>query len=79
MLDDEERMVYPLVQEEHVVYPPIQEETVAPWGEGSSYGWGAGPSSSWEDPRTLVYAPEDAYDPWTYQYYPGEGGSSGPQ
>ena len=27
-------------KEEHVVYPPVQEETVAPWGEGSSSGWG---------------------------------------
>ena len=62
------------------MYPPVQEETVAPWGEGSSSGWGAGPSSStWEDPETSVYALEDAYDPWAYQYYPGAGGSSGPQ
>ena len=67
-------------EEERVVYPPVQEETVTPWGEGSSSGWGAGPSSSsWEDHRTSVYAPEDAYDPWTHQYYPGAGGSSGPQ
>ena len=67
-------------EEERVVYPPFQEETVTPWGEGSSSGWGAGPSSSsWEDPMTSVYAPEGAYDPWTYQYYPGAGGSSGPQ
>ena len=77
--DEEERVVYPPVQEEHEVYPPIQEETVTPWGEGSSSGWGAGPSSStWEEPRASVYAPEDAYDPWTHQYYPGAGGSSGP-
>ena len=27
-------------EEERVVYPPVQEETVAPWDEGSSYGWG---------------------------------------
>ena len=67
-------------EEERVVYPPVQEETVTPWGEGSSSGWGAGPSSStWEDPGTSVYAPEDTYDPWTYQHYPGAGGSSGPQ
>src|SRR3954464_11527932 len=67
-------------EEERVVYPPVQEETVAPWGEGSSSGWEAGPSSStWEDTRTSVYAPEDAYDPWTYQYYPVAGGSQGPQ
>ena len=46
-------------EEERVVYPPVQEETVTPWGEGPS-------SSTWEDPKTLVYAPEDAYDPWTY-------------
>src|SRR3954469_10215475 len=62
-------------EEEHVVYPPFQEETVTPRGEGSSSGWGAGPSSSWEDPRTSVYAPEG----WTYQHYPGAGGSWGPQ
>src|SRR3954470_9353587 len=64
-------------KEERVVYPPFQEETFTPWGEGSSSGWGAGPSSSsWEDPRTSVYAPEGAYDPWTYQQYPaGAGGS----
>src|SRR4051812_29744371 len=67
-------------EEERVVYPPIEEETVAPWDEGSSSGWGAGPSSStWEDPRASVDAPEDVYDPWTYQYYPGVGRSSGPQ
>src|ERR1043165_1062412 len=78
--DEEERVVYPPVQEEDVAYPPVQEETVTPWGEGSSSGWEAGPSSStWEEPRASVYAPEDAYDPWTYQYYPGVGGSSGPQ
>ena len=66
-------------KEERVVYPPVQEETVAPWDGGSSSGWEAGPSSStWEDPRSSVYAPEGAYDPWTYQYYPGAGGSSGP-
>ena len=53
-------------EEERVVYPPVQEETVTPWGEGSSSGWGARLSSSWEDPRTSVYAPEGAYDPWTY-------------
>jgi hypothetical protein len=67
-------------EEEHVVYPPVQEETVTPWGEGSSSGWGSGPSSSaWENPRTLVYALDFPYDPWTHQYYPGAGGSSGPQ
>ena len=78
--DEKERVVYPPIQEEHVVYPPVQEEAVTPWGEGSSSVWGAGPSSStWEDHRTSVYALEDAYDPWTYQYYPRAGGSSGPQ
>src|SRR4051812_24008785 len=76
---DEEHVVYPPVQEEHVVYPPIQEETVTPWVEGSSSGWGAGRSFTWEEPRASVYAPEDAYDPCSYQYYPGEGGSSGLQ
>ena len=67
-------------EEERVVYPPIQEETVTPWDGGSSFGWEARTSSStWEDPRASVYAPEGAYDPWTYQYYLGVGGSSGPQ
>ena len=66
-------------EEESLVYPPFQEETVTPWGEGSSSGWGAGPSSAWEDPRTSVYALEGTYDPWTYQHYPGAGGSYGPQ
>src|SRR4051812_43165993 len=67
-------------EEERVVYPPVQEETVTPWGEGSSSGWGSGSSSStWEDPRTSVYAPNLPFDPWTHQYYPGEGGSSGLQ
>ena len=66
-------------EEECVVYPPVQVETIAPWGEGSSSGWGAGSSSTWEDPRTSVYAPEGAYDPRTYQHYPGAGGSWGPQ
>src|ERR1044072_7213140 len=78
--DEGERVVYPPVQEEHKVYSPVQEETVTPWGEGSSSGWGSGPSSSaWENPGTLVYAPYFPYDPWTHQYYPGAGGSSGPQ
>src|SRR3954468_24570457 len=54
-------------EEERVVYPPVQEETVAPWDGGSSSGWEAGPSSStWEDPRASVYAPEGAHNPWTY-------------
>src|SRR3954471_5341435 len=53
-------------EEEHVVYPPVQEETVAPWDRGSSSSWEAEPSSStWEDPRASVYAPEGAYDSWT--------------
>ena len=77
--DEEECVVYPPVQEEDVAYPPVQEETVTPWGEGSSSGWGAGPSSSYEDPRTSVYAPDLPFDPWTHQYDPGAGGSSGPQ
>jgi len=77
--DEGERVVYPPAQEEHEVYSPVQEETVTPWGEGSSSGWGSGPSSSaWENPRTSVYAPDFPYDPWTHQYYPGAGGSSGP-
>src|SRR3954468_7549470 len=78
--DEGERVVYPPAQEEHKVYSPVQEETVTPWGEGSSSGWGSGPSSSvLENPRTSVYAPDFPYDPWTHQYYPRAGGSSGPQ
>ena len=67
----------PEEEEPEEILPP-QEESVARWGEGSS-SWG-GESSSWEDSRTSVYAPEAPHDPWTYQYYPGAGGSSlGPQ
>ena len=57
---------------------PDEEEPVTQWGEGSSSAWSAEPSS-WEDPRTSVYAPEAPYDPWTHQHYPGAGGSWGPQ
>src|SRR4051812_44181216 len=78
--DEGRRVVYPPVQEEHEEYPPAQEETVTPYGEGSSSGWESGPSTSgWENPRSSVYAPDFPYDPWTHQYYPGAGGSSGPQ
>ena len=65
-------------EEEHVEYPPFQGETDTQWGEGSSSAWGAGPSS-WEEPRTSVYAPEAAHDPWSYPQYPGAAGSWGPQ
>src|ERR1041385_4362668 len=61
-------------EEERVVYPPVQEETVSPWDGGSSSGWDEGPSS-WEHPRTSVYAPDGSYNSWTY-HYPGAGGSS---
>src|ERR1041384_5140464 len=65
---------------EHEECSPVQEETVTPYGEGSSSRWESGPSASgWENPRTSVYAPNFPYDPWTHQYYPGAGGSSGPQ
>ena len=60
-----------------VEIPPSQGEPVTQWGEGSSFAWSVEPSS-WEDPRTSVYSPEGAYDPWAYQY-PGAGGSWGPQ
>ena len=78
--DEGRRVVYPPVQEEHEECSPVQEETVTPHGEGSSSGWESGPSASgWENPRSSVYAPDSPYDPWTHQYYPGAGGSSGPQ
>jgi len=65
-------------EEEPEEIPPPHEEPVAQWGEGPS-SWGGEPSS-WEDSRTSVYAPKAPHDPWTYQYYPGAGGSSwGPQ
>jgi hypothetical protein len=63
-------------EEEHGEFPPFQGETVTQFGEGSSSAWSADPSS-WEDPRTSVYAPEASYDPWTHQYHPGAGGSWG--
>ena len=62
-------------EEEQVEIPPSQGEPVTQWGEGSSSAWSAEPSS-WEDLRTSGYAPEAPYDEWTYQYYPGAGGSS---
>src|SRR4051812_31363127 len=65
-------------EEEHGEFSPFQGETVTRWGEGSSSTWGAEPSS-WEDPRTSVYAPEAPHDSWTYPYHPGAGGSWGPQ
>ena len=52
-------------EEEHGELPPFQGETVTQFGEGSSSAWSADPSS-WEDPRTSVYAPESLYDPWTH-------------
>ena len=62
-------------EEEPMDFPPSQGEPVTKWGERSSSAWSAKPSS-WEDPRTSVYAPKAPYDEWTYQYYPGAGGSS---
>src|SRR4051812_17570077 len=50
------------VEEEHGEFTPFQGETFTEHGEGSSSAWSAGPSS-WEDPRTSVYAPEGSYDP----------------
>src|SRR3954463_12435514 len=44
-------------EEEHGEFPPFQGETVTQLGEGSSSAWSANPSS-WEDPRTSVYAPK---------------------
>ena len=66
-------------EEELMEFPSSQAEPVNPWGERSSTAWSMEPSS-WEDPKSSVYAPEARYDPWTYQYYPGAGGGSwGPQ
>ena len=65
-------------EEGHMEFPPFQGETVTQWGEGSSSAW-SGEPSSWEDPRTSVYALEAPYDPWTHLYYPGDGGSWGSQ
>ena len=62
-------------EEEHVEFSPFQGEPVTQLGEGSSSAWSTEPSS-WEDPRSSVYAPKARYDQWTYQYYPGAGGSS---
>ena len=78
--DEGEHVVYPPTQEEHEMHSPVQEETVTPHGEGSSSGWESGPSASgWENSRTSVYAPDFPYDPWMHHYYPGAGGSLGPQ
>ena len=63
-------------EEGHGELPPFQGETVTQFGEGSSSAWGVDPSS-WEDPRTSVYALEASYDHWTHQYHPGAGGSWG--
>src|SRR4051812_38996720 len=51
-------------EEEHGEFPPFQGETVTQFGEGSSSSWSADPSS-WEDPRTSVYAPEASYVPFS--------------
>ena len=64
-------------EEGHAEFLPFQGEAITLYGERSSSAWSAGPSS-WEEPRTSVYAPEAPYDLWTYQQYPGAGGSWGP-
>src|ERR1044072_8891703 len=78
--DEGRRVVDPPGQEEHEECSPVQEEIITPHGEGSSSGWESGPSAlGWENSRTSVYAPDFPYDPWTHHYYPGVGGSLGPQ
>src|SRR3954470_15251836 len=50
--DEGERVVYPPAQEEHEVHAPAKYETVIPYGEGPSYGWESGPSTSgWDNSK----------------------------
>ena len=65
-------------EEEPEQFLPPLEEPVVPWGEVSS-SWSEEPSS-WEASRMSFSAHDVQQDPWSYQYYPGAGGSSwGPQ
>ena len=63
-------------EERHGEIPHFQEETATEFGEGSSSVWRSEPSS-WETPRSLVYAPASFYDLWTHHHTPGAGGSWG--
>ena len=63
-------------EERHGEIPHFQEETATEFGEGSSSVWRSEPSS-WETPRSSVYAPASFYDPWTHHCSPGAGGSWG--
>ena len=63
-------------EERHGEIPHFQEETATEFGEGSSSVLRSEPSS-WETPRSSVYAPASFYDPWTHHHTPGAGGSWG--